>query len=137
MIETDAADGEGDYFTSEQSGHGGVEGAAYERVMPKIYAEQNDDFMKSMINNYALEGKNEDGTPNGKFLMNTARAMKASSEVLESHKGLKGKDNEEYLKTYFQRTFNHFDVTHDGLIGVEMMPQFMRFLASDQAMALS
>jgi len=92
--------------------------------------------MASMIQNYALEAKNEDGTPNGKFLMTEAITKHAAAEVLKTHKKLEGKDLEEYMSQYFARTWQHFDVTHDGLVGVDVMPQFMRFLASDQALEL-
>ena len=105
--------------------------------MPKRYAEQEDDFMKSMIMNYALEGKNDDGTPNGKFTLTKARAMAAAKEVLTTHKKMAGKDLDSYMKTYCDRTFAHFDITKDGMVDVDMMPQFMRFLASDQQMQLS
>ena len=93
--------------------------------------------MASMIANYALEGKNEDGTPNGKFFMDEARTKAASGEVLKSHKKIEGKELEEYMKTYFARTWKHFDINSDGMVGVDVMPQFMRFLASDQAMELN
>ena len=68
--------------------------------------------------------------------MNEATTRAAASEVLETHKGLKGDEKKKYLDTYFARTFAHFDVTKDGKIDVIKMPQFMRFLASDQYMTL-
>ena len=87
--------------------------------------------MKSMLLNYSLEGKNEDGTPNGKFYMNEATTRQAASEILATHKDLKGKENEDYLKEYFARTWAHFDVNKAGMIDTLDMPSFMRFLASD------
>jgi len=92
--------------------------------------------MKSMCKDYALEGKNKDGSPNGNFMMDEATTRAAASDVLEAHKGLKGGEKKEYLETYFPRTFAHFDVIKDGKIEVVKMPQFMRMLASDQHMAL-
>ena len=41
-----------------------------------------------------------------------------------------------YMKTYFQKAWDHFDVNQTGSIEVIKMPQFMRFLASDQWMSL-
>ena len=84
--------------------------------------------------NYALEGKTKKGDPAGVFVMDEAAARRAAKEVIETHKGLTGADNKEYLDTYFPRTWNHFDVNKSGKVGVEMMPQFMRFLASDQTL---
>lgn len=124
------------YFTAEMDGHSSLGEAVYERVVPSKYADGGDNFMASMIQNYALEGKNEDGTPNGKFFMNEAITKQAAAEILKTHKKLEGKELDDYMNQYFARTFAHFDVTKDGILGVEVMPQFMRFLASDQAMQL-
>jgi hypothetical protein len=124
------------FFTAEMDGHGGLGEPVYERVVPAKYADGGDSFMASMIQNYALEGKNEDGTPTGKFFMNEAITKQAAAEILKTHKKLEGKELEDYLNQYFARTFAHFDVTKDGLLSVDVMPQFMRFLASDQSMQL-
>ena len=109
----------------------------YHRVIPAQFTDAGDDlFMRSMIKQYALEGKNKDGSPNGNFQMDEAATRAAASEVLETHKGLKGDEKKKYLDQYFARTFAHFDVTKEGKIDVIKMPQFMRFLASDQYMSL-
>jgi len=63
--------------------------------------------------------------------MNEATARAAASEVLATHKGLKGDALEKYLGTYFAKAWGHFDVNRTGTIEVIKMPQFMRFLASD------
>jgi hypothetical protein len=109
----------------------------YHRVIPAYFSADSDDlFMRSMCKTYALEGKNKDGSPNGNFVMDEATTRAAASEVLETHKGLKGDEKKKYLDTYFARTFAHFDVTKGGKVEVIKMPQFMRFLASDQYMTL-
>jgi hypothetical protein len=110
---------------------------AYTRVTTSRYAADEDDiFMRSMIEQYALEGKNKDGSPNGQFWMDEAASRAASAEVLDTHRGLKGAARENYLKTYFPRTWAHFDVNKVGKIEVSKMPQLMRFLSSDQQMYL-
>ena len=63
-------------------------------------------------------------------------AKAASHEVLETHKGLNDSQVHAYLDTYFQRTWDHFDVNGSGMIEVIKMPQFMRMLCSDQRMSL-
>ena len=68
--------------------------------------------------------------------MNQMVTMAASREVLHTHKGLEGKMLDDYLRTYFEKAWNHFDVNRTGMVEVIKMPQFMRFLASDQYMAL-
>jgi hypothetical protein len=95
-----------------------------------------DSFMNSMIMNYAQEGKNADGTPNANFQMTESQTKQAASEVLSTHKKLAGAELDEYMKTYFDRTWAHFDVNKAGMIDVGSIPSFMRFLASDQQMSM-
>merc|ERR1712188_233492 len=125
-----------DFFHAREIGTGSLD-KKYERVPPENFSSDSDDlFMRSMIMKYAMEGKNEDESPNGAFFMDEASTRAAASEVLSSHKGLKGAELAEYMKTYFPRTWAHYDVNKAGHVGVEMMPQFMRFLASDQTLNL-
>lgn len=96
--------------------------------------------MRSMIENYAIDkncaGKDEDPVSCGKFVMNAVTMRAAASEVLCTHKGLCGKSLEDYLGTYFEKAWGHFDVNRTGEVEVIKSPQFMRFLASDQYMSL-
>ena len=129
-------DHSGQFFEARENGTGPLD-KKYERVPPEHFATGSDDlFMKSMIMNYAQEGKDKEGAPNGQFFMTEAQTKAAAAEVLGSHKALDGPAKAEYLKTYFPRTWAHFDVNKDGRIGVETMPQFMRFLSSDQTLNL-
>merc|ERR1712231_42049 len=114
----------GDFFEARDNGTGPLD-KKYERVLPVQFADASDDlFMRSMIMNYAREGKNADGSPNGVFTMTEAQTRGAAAEV------------KEYLNTYFPRTWAHFDVNKVGAVGVETLPQFVRFLASDQQLSL-
>ena len=109
----------------------------YKREIPARFAEDTDDiFMRSMIENYALEQKTKKGFPSGNFWMNEATTRAAAYEVLETHKGMKGAELTAYLDKYFGKAWNHFDVNRTGFVEVIKMPQFMRFLASDQYMSL-
>jgi len=92
--------------------------------------------MRSVIMKYAAEEKTEDGAPSGNFFLNEASTRALAAEVLGTHKGLKGGDLKEYLNTYFPRTWAHYDVNKTGFIGVEVAPQFMRFVSSDQTLQL-
>ena len=127
------------FYTAQQIGTGPLD-KKYERVAPEHFASGEDDlFMRSMIMNYADEGKlcDEEGKnckPTGVFTLTEAATRAAAAEVLSTHKGLKGAAGKEYLATYFPRTFAHFDVNKEGRVGVEILPQFMRFLASDQTL---
>ena len=132
----ESSDHSGEFFEAREHGTGPLD-KKYERVVPTNFADASDDlFMRSMIKTYALEGKNKDGSPNGQFFMDEATTRAAAGEVLETHKGLSGGAKADYLKTYFPRTWAHFDVNKTGKLGVETMPQFMRFLASDQTLSL-
>ena len=114
-----------------------AEDAKYTRAVPDRFAADADDlFMRSMLTTYALEGKNKDGSPNGNFVLDEAAARAAAAEVLSTHKGLKGAALQSYLATYFAKAWSHFDVNKTGKVEVIKMPQFMRFLASDQQMYL-
>ena len=131
----DEVDHSGEFFKVTESGKLGSGG--YERVTTPRYAADSDDiFMRSMIEQYALEGKNVDGSPNGQFWMDEAGARSAASEVLHTHRNLVGKPRAEYLSTYFPRSWAHFDVNRTGKIEAIKMPQLMRFLCSDQQMYL-
>ena len=123
------------------------EATYYERVTPARFSADTDDiFMRSMIEQYALEertkvvehadGLKTGGEPSGKFWMNQASALAASKEVLATHKGLSGKMLDDYVTTYFAKAWGHFDVNQTGFIEVIKMPQMMRFLCSDQYMSL-
>ena len=124
------------YFFARDIGRGTLD-KKYERVPPARFSADSDDlFMRSVIMKYAAEEKTEDGAPSGNFFLNEASTRALASEVLGTHKGLKGADLKEYLNTYFPRTWAHYDVNKTGFIGVEVAPQFMRFVASDQTMQL-
>ena len=130
----------GDFFHAGESGSLGAK--EYERVTPARFSADSDDiFMRSMIQQYALEAKGakdapNEGEPTGHFWMNEATTRAAAAEVLNTHKGLSGDALQKYLDTYFPRTWAHFDVNRTGTVEVIKMPQLMRFLASDQYMSL-
>ena len=127
-------DHSGEHFTPAQSGM--VDGG-YLRATTARFAEDTDDiFMRSMIEQYSFESKNKDGSPTGSFYMTPATTKAAASEVLTTHKGLTGAEKEAYLNTYFDKAWGHFDVNKTGSVEVIKMPQFMRFLCSDQYMSL-
>ena len=124
------------------------EATYYERVTtPRFSADTDDIFMRSMIEQYALEerakkytdsatGLSTGGEPTGKFWMNHASTLAAAKEVLGTHKGLSGKMLDDYVNTYFEKAWGHFDVNQTGFVEVIKMPQLMRFLCSDQYMQL-
>jgi len=135
QIQDDDVDHSGEFFKSTE--HDKLGDGGYKRVTtPRFSADSDDIFMRSMIEQYSLEGKNKDGSPNGQFWMDEANTRSAAAEVMTTHKNLSGEALNTYLKTYFPRTWAHFDVNRSGKVESLKMPQFMRFLASDQQMYL-
>merc|ERR550514_1479009 len=54
--------------------------SGYERITPARFAADSDDiFMRSMIEQYAQEHKNKDGSPNGVFSMSEGSARAAAT----------------------------------------------------------
>ena len=105
----------------------------YARVIPDRFSADSDDiFMRSMYNNYAVEGQNKDKSPNGVFTLTESGARAAASEVLATHKKLSGEALGAYLDTYWSKAWGHFDVNRTGAIPILYAPGLMRFLLSDQ-----
>merc|ERR1719453_103255 len=122
---------EGNWIPAGFSGTLGA--AAYDRVMPERFSSDDDDiFMRSMISTYALEAADKDGAPLGSFWMDRTQAEAAAGEVLCTHKKICGAELASYLQTYGSKAWGHFDVNQVGHIEVIKMPQYVRFLASDQ-----
>ena len=136
-----------DPYNAWESVKDGAEDGKYERVItPNFSADDDDIFMRSMIKKYAVEKRTDheeldDGTkvggePTGTFMMTKGTSLAAAKEVLNTHKGLSGDALASYIDTYFDKAWAHFDVNKDGSIEVIKMPQFMRFICSDQNMSL-
>ena len=71
-----------------------------------------------------------------KFYFKPIDARFASYEILQTHLGLKGKEAEDYLNKYFDKTFRHFDTGNFGEIEAERMPGFFRFLTGNMQINL-
>ena len=116
--------------------------AKYTRKVPAKYSENGggDVMVGSMIKTYAVEEKKCDDDdvpdgecwPTGNFFVMKSSAKMAAKEVLSTHMNLTGEEQTAYLNDYFDKAFSHFDVGGAGLLGVNQMPAFFRFLLSDQ-----
>ena len=121
-----------DYFGTGYSGFPGTHDAdtvfapKYEREMPENFKNKHldDMFMHSMIDVYAKEGRNPDGSPNGKFVLDKEAAKKASEEVLKTHMHLTGKKLENYMTMNFDETWNYYDVNNEDAIEADRMHTF-------------
>jgi hypothetical protein len=118
------------YFKPTENGK---MGGKYTRVVPARFSGDDDDLLlRSVFNNYALEGETKDGLPDGTFWMDKKSTMSLSREVLGTHLALSGKALDSYLATYFDKAWSHFDVNRTGYVEAIKMPVFERFLTSNQ-----
>ena len=117
--------------------HGQLGEGGYERVTTSRFSADSDDiFMRSMIEQYAQEHKNKDGSPNGVFTLTEGSARAAATESLATNAKMDAGAVSAYLGTYWEKAWGHFDVNRTGKISPERMPSFMRFLMSDQTVQL-
>ena len=89
-----------------------------------------------MINKYALEIATPQGKPTGNFVFKKLNAKMAAYEIVDTHLGLKGKEAEEYLNKYFDKTWDHFDTALDGKVEAARMSGFFRFLCGNMQINL-
>ena len=125
----------GDYFKANYHNFSGTDGFAptYDRKMPEHFQDKHldDMFMHSMINNYAKEGRNPDGTANGKFYLDRDAGYQASKEVVTTHLGLVGDELKNYLDHNFDEAWDYYDVNHENLIEADRMSTLFRYLCHD------
>ena len=68
-VQDDEVDHSGEWYEAEEIGMAPL-GVEYVRKLPDNYNEESQNrFMYLILTNFALEGKNADGTPNGVFKM--------------------------------------------------------------------
>ena len=106
--------------------------SGYTRKVPDHWngeGPSDDRFMWNLLKNYALEGKNKDGTPNGKFWMDKAATRIVATEVLTNNIGMKPSEIPKYLDENFEKAWNHYDLYNFGKLEVGLMPMFMKVLA--------
>ena len=112
------------------NGFGGYK--TYIRDTPdRFESEADDTLMRSMYDTYAHEGMNADGTPNGRFWVTKANARKAAGEVVCTHLKQCGDDEEKYLKEWFPKAWERYDVNEEGKIEIDRMPIFLRHICGN------
>ena len=88
--------------------------------------------MNSVYSNYALEGKNKDGTPNGKFVLNQEGAKALAQEVMATNLKWDKKKIEEHTKNFFLKSFCFYDHTEAGILDVSIASQFVRYFTGQE-----
>ena len=98
----------------------------YSRVTPAHFAAGSDDLlMRSLIQNYALEGKAANSPP-GQFYLDKNGVAAAAEEVVRTHLGYTGEKKANFISTNLARCWKHFDVLNKGYLLVEEAPQFLK-----------
>lgn len=69
--------------------------------MPENFSGSSDDrLMNSLIRNYAVEGKLEDGSgPNGQFYLTKNGAKEVAQSVVEQHFGWTGDKRDKFVNS--------------------------------------
>merc|ERR1719263_2625852 len=116
-------------------GFTGKEGlGAYSREAPENFqgpGSGDDQFMHSTIMGHSTEGATATGQKTGEFTMSKAQAREQAKEVLSTHMSLKGAAAEEYLNKNFDKSWDHFDVNHEGKVAAATMSPFFRHLTGN------
>ena len=113
---------------------GTEEGAPeYTREMPEHFADKHldDMFMNSMISKYAHEGRNKDGSKNGKFYLDHDSGYQAAEEVVHTHLGLSGQALKDYLTYNYDEAWDYYDVNRENSIEADRMTTLFRYLCHD------
>ena len=87
--------------------------------------------MRSVLKEFALEGKNKDGSPDGKFYLDRAGASAIGQRVLEDNLHMAPDKASAHMNEYFDKAFKHFDVMLTGKIEAGQAPTFVRFLGGN------
>jgi hypothetical protein len=100
----------------------------YSRVTPENFSADKDDLlMRSVIQNYAVEGKLADGSgPNGEFYLTRSAAEEVSKAVVKQHFGWTGEKNSSFVKSQLEKLWPHIDVLNEGFIDVEKASPLLR-----------
>lgn len=112
----------------------------YDRVLPTHFdsTDKDDLLMRSIISTYSVEGKGDDGKPNGKFFITRSDMNGLVDEVLTNNMGFKDQSKKiKYADENVPKIWSHFDMFGKGYIKAEEVPQFLRMLLGEVEVANS
>lgn len=99
----------------------------YDRSIPSHFSDGSDDqLMNSLLTNYAIEFKNADGNPSGKFYMDKKGTTAAATEVVKTHFGYKGDKLKNYVDEKMGKLWPHYDVLSQGYIDADRTAPLLR-----------
>ena len=89
---------------------------------------EDEDFMKSVFDQYSQAGKDKRGNPTGFDIMSKEKAFEAAQEVIMKWNDLPQPNAKKYLDDKFDKNWAKFDVNHSGFIDTTEAFQFTRQL---------
>lgn len=90
--------------------------------------------MRSLISKYSIEGRGDDGAPNGQFYLRRGDVENVSNEVVGTHFGFKGEKRQKFINERLPKIWNHFDVNNQGYLTVERVPVLLKMLVGENEM---
>ena len=105
---------------------------AYERKLPSNLddvdlTEPVDTFLRKFIWNYAHEAVTA-GKSNGKFFVTKSQVKEVAAEVVETYLKKKGAEKKAFLKKYFNKAWDHFDVNREGTMNVTWVSNLLKYI---------
>ena len=105
---------------------------AYSRDIPNNFDASDDHpvdaFTQNVMQNYATEGVTEEGKPDGHFFIVKAQAKALAKEIVKTHLGYVGDQNDKFISKYFDDTWHHYDVNDEGTMDALWVSTVMRAL---------
>ena len=104
----------------------------YERkVPPQFESDAGDKLMHSIIINYAIETRDTDGKPSGKFYLDMNGAYALAREVIKTHLGFSGDKLEKFFNENVPQAWARHDVNNEGKIEAMKGPAFCRLVVGN------
>ena len=91
-------------------------------------AAEDDDYMKSVFDQYKIPGKDKHGNLSGFDILTKEKAQSASLDIIMKWNDLPEQNANKYLSEKFDKTWKKFDVNVQGFIDTNEAFQFERQL---------
>ena len=89
---------------------------------------EDEDYMKSVFDQYAVAGKDKHGNPSGVDILLKDKAYEASMDIIMKWNDLPEQNAKKYMDDKFDKTWKKFDVNVQGFIDTTEAYQFVRQL---------